>query len=185
MIRSTGARRIAVFAALAAALAGLFASSSPAITTPTGKGTPELRQAIDDLVAAGVPGVVVLVRDGDRTIRIARGYGNLAKSTPMRVRNQFRVASLTKTFVATVVLEWVGEGTLALDDTVEDWIPGLLPNGSDISVRQLLDHTSGIYDAVEDPQILAPYLAGDFTHVTPPDEVVQVAAAHSALFPPG
>jgi D-alanyl-D-alanine carboxypeptidase len=81
---------------------------------------------MDALVAEGVPGVVVLVRDGDRTMRLARGYGNLAKSTPMRVRNQFRVASLTKTFVATVVLQLVEEGTLALDDTVDDWLPGLI-----------------------------------------------------------
>jgi D-alanyl-D-alanine carboxypeptidase len=178
-------RHIAVIAVLAAAVAGLFAATSPAATTATGKRTPELQQAMDELVAAGVPGVVVLVRDGDRTIRLARGYGNLAKSTPMRVRNQFRVASLTKTFVATLVLQLVGEGTLALDDTVDDWLPGLIPNGNEVTVHQLLNHTSGIYDAVEDPEILAPYLAGDFTHYTPPSEIVQVAAERGPLFPPG
>jgi D-alanyl-D-alanine carboxypeptidase len=177
--------RIAVGGGLAAAIAGLFAAASPTATTTTGTGTPELRQAMDELVAAGVPGVVVLVRDQDRTVRIARGYGNLAKSTPMRVNDQFRVASLTKTFVAAVVLQLVGEEKLALNDTVEHWLPGVIPNGSDITVRQLLNHTSGIYDAVEDPQILAPYLAGDFTHVTPPSEIVDVAAEHGPLFPPG
>jgi D-alanyl-D-alanine carboxypeptidase len=177
--------RIAIIALLATAVAGLFAATSSAATTATGKGTPELQQAMDELVAAGVPGVVVLVRDDDRTIRLARGYGNLAKSIPMRTRNQFRIASLTKTFVATVVLKLVGKGTLALDDSVEDWLPGLLPNGSEITLHQLLNHTSGIYDAVEDPQILAPYLAGDFTHYTPPSEIVQVAAEHGPLFPPG
>lgn len=178
-------RRIAVGAALAAGLTGLFASVAPAATPATGTGTPELQQAMDELVAAGVPGVVVLVRDGDRKIRIARGYGNLAKTKPMRVRDQFRVASLTKTFVAAVVLQLVGEGKIALDDTLEHWLPGRISNGGDITVRQLLNHTSGIYDAVEDPEILAPYLAGDFTHFTPVSEIVRVAAAHGPLFPPG
>jgi D-alanyl-D-alanine carboxypeptidase len=182
---SQGTRLIAVGATLAAGLAGLFAAASPAATTATRTRTPELEQAMDELLAAGVPGVVVLVRDGHRTIRIARGYGNLAESAQMRVRDQFRVASLTKTFVATVVLQLIGEGKLALDDTVEHWLPGLVPNGSDISVHQLLNHTSGIYDAVEDPEILAPYFEGNFTYFTPPSEIMRVAAAHGLLFPPG
>jgi D-alanyl-D-alanine carboxypeptidase len=132
-----------------------------------------------------VPGVVLLVREGDRAIRISSGYGNLAKGTPIRVTDRFRVASLTKTFVATVVLQLVGEERLALDDTVERWLPGLFPDGDAISVYQLLNHTSGIYDAQNDPAILAPYLAGDLTHFTPPRTLVEVAAAHELLFPPG
>ena len=187
--RATGTshsiRRVAVVAVLAIALTGVLVGVARGATPATGRVTPALQQAADELVTAGVPGVVLVFRDGDQRIRITSGYGNLAKSTPMRVKDRFRVASLTKTFLATVVLQLVGERKLALDDTVERWLPGRIPNGDAISVRQLLNHTSGIYDAVEDPEILAPYLAGDLTHFTAPDEVVNVAAAHGPLFPPG
>jgi D-alanyl-D-alanine carboxypeptidase len=164
---------------------GVFVGWVPVASAATATQAPALQQAADELVAAGVPGVVVLVRDGHRTTRIASGYGNLAKQTPIRVTDKFRVASLTKTFVATVVLQLVGERTLALDDTVERWLPGVFPDGDAIMIRQLLNHTSGIYDAQNDPAILAPYFAGDLTHFTPPLELVQVAAAHELLFPPG
>jgi D-alanyl-D-alanine carboxypeptidase len=179
---SDRSRRIAVGAAFAAALIVALAAATPATATEV---TP-LQQAADNLVAAGVPGVVLLVRDnGERPIRISSGYGNLAKGTPISVTDRFRVASLTKTFVATVVLQLVGEGRLRLDDTVERWLPGLFPDGDAITVYQLLNHTSGIYDAQNDPAILAPYFAGDLTHFTPPRMLVEVAAAHELLFPPG
>jgi D-alanyl-D-alanine carboxypeptidase len=177
-------RRLAVRGAIAVALAGVWAGVAGAGSAAPA-GTPALEQAMDELVAAGVPGVVVLVRDGDRKFQLARGYADLASETPMRVKDRFRVASLTKTFVATVVLELVGERRLRLDDTVERWLPGRISNGASVTVRHLLNHTSGIYDAVEDPAILAPYLGGDLTHLTSPDEVLDVAAAHGPLFPPG
>jgi D-alanyl-D-alanine carboxypeptidase len=178
-------RRIAVGAALAAVLIGALATAATTATPATAAEVTPVQQAADNLVAAGVPGVVLLVREGDRPIRISSGYGNLAKGTPIRVTDRFRVASLTKTFVATVVLQLVGEGRLALDDTVERWLPGLFPDGDAMNVHQLLNHTSGIYDAQNDPAILAPYLAGDLTHFTPPRTLVEVAAAHELLFPPG
>ena len=51
------------------------------------------------------------------------------------------------------------------DDTVERWLPGVISNGEDISIRRLLNHTSGIYDYAGDPAALAPYMQGDLTHV--------------------
>jgi D-alanyl-D-alanine carboxypeptidase len=52
--------------------------------------------------------------------------------------------SLTKPFVATVVPQLVGEARLSISDTVEHWLPGTLPNGDRITVRQLLNHTAGV-----------------------------------------
>src|SRR5204863_9909848 len=100
----------------------------------------------DRVVAAGVPGAVLLVRDRDRTIRLTNGHGNLKPKAPVRARDRFRVGSITKTFVATVALQLVGERRLVLEDTVERWLPGLVPDGKRISVRQLLMHTSGLFD---------------------------------------
>lgn len=70
---------------------------------------------------------------------------------------RFRIGSATKTFTATVVLQLVGEGRMSLEDTVERWLPGVVagdgPDGSSVTVRQLLQHTSGIPEVL--PEIAA------------------------------
>ena len=102
--------------AVAFALALAFAGAAP----PRGTGgETQLQHALDGVVAAGVPGAVLLVREGNRTMRLTSGYGNLKPRTAMGTGDRFRVGSITKTFVATVVLQLVGERKLALDDTVE------------------------------------------------------------------
>jgi D-alanyl-D-alanine carboxypeptidase len=60
--------------------------------------------------------------------------------------DRFHIASVSKLFVATVILQLAAEGTLSLDDTVEQWMPLLVPNGEHITLRHLLNHTSGIYN---------------------------------------
>src|SRR4051794_14634985 len=74
----------------------------------------KLQKALDNVVTAGAPGAIVLVRDGDRTTRLASGAGNLAPRAPMRVADPARIGGLTKSFTATVVLQLVGEQRLAL-----------------------------------------------------------------------
>ena len=121
-----------------------------------------MQMQMDALVATGVPGVVVLVHGKNGTLRLASGQSNLARKTPMRVTDRFRVGSITKSFIATVVLQLVGEGKLSLDDTVDHWLPGVVPNGNTITLRQLLSHRSGLYDYLSDPRVLKPYLTGNF-----------------------
>jgi D-alanyl-D-alanine carboxypeptidase len=130
-----------------------------------------------------VPGAVLLVRDGERTIRLAAGYGDLARRTPLRAGDRFRVGSETKTFVATVVLQLVGERKLSLADTVERWLPGLVPGGQKISVRQLLNQTSGLFDYAED-KVFERQLDNP-TKVWAPRRLVAIATAHAPLFRPG
>jgi D-alanyl-D-alanine carboxypeptidase len=144
-----------------------------------------LQRAADALVAAGAPGVIVLNRDDDRTTRVVAGYANLATRRPIRANDRFRVGSTTKTFVSVVVLQLAGEGKLALDDSVERWLPGLIPNGSIITVRQLLNHTSGLADYVpdEDNTFINRVLA-DRHKTWEPHELVAIGTAHPPLFPP-
>jgi D-alanyl-D-alanine carboxypeptidase len=144
-----------------------------------------VQRALDRIVAAGAPGAVVLVRDGDRIVRLSSGRGNLDPRTPIQVNDRYRIGGLTKTFTATVVLQLVGEGSVALDDTLEEWVPGAISNGEEITLTQLLNHTSGIYDYASDPEVLAPYQAGDFTLIFDPDEGIRVADEHGPLFDPG
>jgi D-alanyl-D-alanine carboxypeptidase len=78
-----------------------------------------------------------------------------------------------KTFVAALVLRLVEEGKLRLDHTVERWLPGLVPNGRAITVRQLLPHTSGLYDYVEEPSVLR-----SPRRRWTPEELIALATAH-------
>ena len=186
--RAVGIRRFRLI--VVAALVGV-ATLATASVAPAGEQTrslPEVQRALDEVVAAGAPGAMALVRDGDRTIRLSSGYGNLAPKTPMRVADRFRIGGLTKTFTAAVVLQLVGEGKIALDDTLEQWLPGAISNGDAISVRQLLNHTSGIFDYIKDPRVLGPYLEdlpNNLALIFDPREGVSIAAEHGPLFPPG
>lgn len=169
---------------LVAALAAGLVSAAPANALPR-KAT--LRAEARSLLTAGAPGVVVLARDGPRSVSVAVGSADLTPRTPMRVTDRFRMASITKTYVATVALQLVAEGRMSLDDTVERWVPGLVPGGDAITVRQLLNHTNGLFDYLDDGDrtILQPYLGGDLEHVTPPRRIVEVATSHPPHFAPG
>ena len=154
-------------------------------TTSSAAKTATLQHDVDALVAQGAPGVVLYTRNGSKTVGLTGGFGEVESQTPMRVDDRFRVASLAKTYTATVVLQLVGEGKLRLSDTVERWLPGLVPGGDAISIRQLLNHTSGLADFEYDPVVLAPYFAGDLGHPWAPRKLVQIAVSHPPLFAPG
>jgi D-alanyl-D-alanine carboxypeptidase len=143
-----------------------------------------LRAKARDLVAAGVPAVVVLVRRGDQTIRIAEGHVSRTSAETIRPTDRFRLGSLTKTYVATVVLQLVAAHRLALEDTVQRWLPGLVPNGASITVRELLMHRSGLYDYWGDSRFFAPYRGGDFAYRYTPRQLVEIATAHGPRFAP-
>ena len=110
----------------ALALTTLVAATTPATASaaPHRPDRAKLQHALNAVVNSGAPGAIALVRDGRRSLRLVSGYENLATRRPMRPGERFRVGSVTKTFVATVVLQLAGEGTLTLDDTVAHWLPG-------------------------------------------------------------
>src|SRR5262249_19201622 len=89
----------------------------------------------------------------------------------------------TKTFVAAIVLQLVGEGRLSIADTVERWLPGVVPGGERITLRQLLNHTSGLFDYAED-NTFGRQLAHP-KKVWSPRQLIRIATAHPPLFAPG
>ncbi len=170
----------------ALALATLVAAMTTAATASAAPHRPDrakLQHALDAVVSSGAPGAIALVRDGRRTLRLVSGYENLATRRPMRPGERFRVGSVTKTFVATVVLQLAGEGTLALDDTVERWLPGLVPGGAGITIRQLVNHTSGLGDYADDAFVHG--LFDDRDRVWSPGELLALGAGHGPVFAPG
>lgn len=91
----------------------------------------------------------------------------------------FRIGSVTKTYVAALILELVGEGKLGLADTVDQWVAGV-PNGATITVKMLLNHTSGVFNYTADPTFTS-----QPKKVWTPEELVALAASHGAAFAPG
>src|SRR5215211_6482820 len=98
----------------------------------------ELRRRLDQLVTAGAPGAAGWVQDGRDSLRSASGVADLSTGRPMRADLRFRAGSATKSLVATVVLQPVAEGRLSLRDTVEGWLPGILPYGDRLAIGRLL-----------------------------------------------
>jgi D-alanyl-D-alanine carboxypeptidase len=125
-----------------------------------GKPPAGLQQAADKMVADGVPGVIITSRQGLHVSNVVAGVADKATGQPMQPQDKVRIASITKTFTATVVLQLVAEGRLSLDDSVQKLLPGVITgHGYDparITVRQLLQHTSGIPDYVSSPGFLTP-----------------------------
>ncbi|MFK4066737.1 serine hydrolase domain-containing protein [Streptomyces sp. NPDC029674] len=152
------------------------------------------QRAMDAAVRAGTPGVTAQARDRHGVWASTSGVGDRTTGAPRGKNDRFRVGSITKTFVATVLLQMEAEGKLDLDDTVEHHLPGLIRgNGNDghrITVRQLLNHTSGLFDYLSDEKYLETYMQGDgyLKHrydTLPPKKHVRVALAHRPLFEPG
>jgi D-alanyl-D-alanine carboxypeptidase len=145
----------------------------------------ELEGLLDQIVAAGAPGAAALVRDGHGVQQAASGLADLRTRRPMRPGLNYRVASVTKPFVATVVLQLVAEGRLSLSDTVDRWLPGILPYGDQVTIRQLLNHTSGVPEYLVEPLLeLYGSKQGRFRSWTP-QELVALVADQPPLFPPG
>ena len=131
---------------LAIATAVLVAPAGPAVATPTAAGLQEKLEAMHD---AGMPGVFAEVRDGRRTWTPTAGVIDLRSDRPVRDGLRHRVGSITKSFVATTVVQLAGEGCVRLDAPIGRYLPaGLIPAdlGRRVTVRMLLNHTSGIGD---------------------------------------
>jgi D-alanyl-D-alanine carboxypeptidase len=103
------------------------------------------------------PGVLIGVWGPQGTYVSAMGVSDLATNAPIESDMQFKIASQTKSFTANLILQLIGEGKVGLDDHISKWIHGV-PNGDRITIRQLLNHTSGLADAFTDPSVqsLAP-----------------------------
>ncbi|MFE3164068.1 serine hydrolase domain-containing protein [Streptomyces sp. NPDC059224] len=144
-----------------------------------------LRELARKLVEEGVPGVIVRVNDGHgRPIEISEQAAWTKKDHRLRADDEVREASNTKTVMATLVLQLVAEHRLALTDPVGKWLPGQVRNGRAITLRMLLNHTSGLFDYTEDPA-LAPALTGRDSHVWTSREILGLVSGHPALFEPG
>ncbi|QKG20839.1 serine hydrolase domain-containing protein [Actinomadura verrucosospora] len=166
-------------ALVAAALMGV-ATSSPAHAMSTPSRDASLRAKIQNLVNAdGVPGAVAVTsRDGRPMRRAAAGLADIPSHRTMRPGDRFRIASITKTFVAAVVLQLVAEHKVALDQPIAGLLPEPVPHADQITVRELLDHASGLFDYSDDPRF-------DPGAAYTPAQLIALSAEHPPYFAPG
>ncbi|MFC7891923.1 serine hydrolase domain-containing protein [Streptomyces sp. NPDC057381] len=147
---------------------------------------PALQALVDQVVADPNPnpGVFLLARRGSDDRFGAAGVADRSAGTPMTPDLKFRTGSVTKTFTATVVLQLVAERRLRLDDTVQSLLPDQVRtdnalSGAPVTVRQLLNHSSGLYDYVEG---LLPHFRG-LDQYWPRDQLISIGLAQPRYFP--
>ncbi|NUL01828.1 beta-lactamase family protein [Streptomyces lunaelactis] len=109
-----------------------------------------MKSALDGVHRAGIPGVYAEVRDAGRTWRGASGVADVTTGRPVTPDMRQRVGSITKTFTAAAVMQQVEQGRIQLDAPIGGYLPQLVPGerGRKITVRMLLNNTSGIPDYI-------------------------------------
>lgn len=186
-------RRTAGLGALCLALLLPFGPPASADATPIPPPTPLdaglMQQITNEMVSLGqVPGATSEVRDlkTGEVLRLAAGKADLATGRDMRPGLDGRVGGNTMTFIATVTLQLVAEHRLGLDDSVEKYLPGKIPWGGQITIRELLNHTSGLADYLELPQFMnrEQYLPQRFETFTP-DQLLAFGVGMGQAVPVG
>jgi len=139
-----------------------------------------VRDQMEAVVATGVPGVAVVAVGPGGRIEEAVGVADLRTGESLTVDHRFRIGSVTKIFVAALVLQLVAEGLLDLDGDAAPFAEG-------ITIRQLLNHTSGLPDFIDDPLAFFEPYRRDLAHrweLGPRDEL-RLVMEKPRLFPPG
>jgi len=153
-------RRIFLTGTVVTAAAGALATGSTALSSALAEDAPAapvsaagvadaaLDQALTRLVQHpdGPPGIAALVQRADRAVLHRAGTADLATGAPIQAFDSMRLASVSKAFSGAVALSLAADGTLSLGDTVGKWLPGLPRAWSTATLRELLNHTSGIPD---------------------------------------
>ncbi len=178
-----------LLASIALLIAAFSSTSCGGDTEPAPAFDEDLQQqmqlAVEDAMAKDdIPGVIVSVHiPGRGEWTAAVGEADIASGRAITADDKVRIASNTKTFTATLVLQLADEGKLSLDDPLEDFIPGV-PYGNEITVRNLLDMTAGIFSFSEDEAFLAEFTADPLMEMEPMDGV-NIALTHPPDFAPG
>jgi peptidoglycan/LPS O-acetylase OafA/YrhL/CubicO group peptidase (beta-lactamase class C family) len=146
----------------------------------------ELQGILDAAVAdETIPGAVLSIElASGATWTGASGRADRESALPMTPEMRVRIGSLSKMFTAVVVLQLMEEGKIELDKPIATWLPDLLPDGDAITVRQLLQHTSGLYDYFEDRAFVREAYAAP-ERIWTSRELVAYAVRFPSAFEPG
>ncbi|MDT0306196.1 serine hydrolase domain-containing protein [Streptomyces sp. DSM 44917] len=193
MSRGPGRRSVAsgIGLGLAAGAAGAPAASGvPAQAEPEER----LRADVEAVAATGVVAVVARVETPGGAVAATAGEAALGTGRPVPPGALVRVGSTSKPFLAVVVLQLAEEGVLSLEEPVEHRLPGLLRGGGNdgraLTVRQLLQHTGGVFDYLSDAEAMPQWRSAEAFRALrfrryAPAELIRIALRHPPDFPPG
>ncbi|MGG2015277.1 serine hydrolase domain-containing protein [Bacillus sp. S10(2024)] len=158
---------------------------SSSLQTSTQRDRNSVKQAMRDTLQLGIPGILAKTSEDGKTWGYAAGVANLSTKQPMKTDFRFRIGSVTKTFIATVVLQLAGENRLNLDDSIEKWLPGVIQgngyDGNQVTIRQILNHTSGIAEYLKSPSVDLMNTKKSYTA----EEIVKIGLSLPPDFAPG
>jgi D-alanyl-D-alanine carboxypeptidase len=156
--------------------------AAPQFSTATQRALTSI--AISGMGAANMPGMEVGVWvPGEGSLVEALGTSDQATGAPLTLSDHLRIASVSKTFTATAILELVDQHKLSLSDHLSSFIVGI-PNGSRITIAELLNMTSGIYDYVNDAAVIRVYDVNPMRPFALKD-VLAIIKRNKPMFAPG
>ncbi|GAB6549077.1 serine hydrolase domain-containing protein [Bacillus mobilis] len=143
------------------------------------------KRVMQETIQIGAPGVLAKTSNKGKINSYTAGVADLSTKKPVKSDYRFRIGSVTKTFTATTVLQLVGENRVQLDDPIEKWLPGLIQgngyDGNQITIRQLLNHTSGIAEYLKSKE--ADIMNSKKTYTA--EEIVKIGLSLPPDFSPG
>ncbi|GAB6899040.1 serine hydrolase domain-containing protein [Kineosporia succinea] len=143
-----------------------------------------MREVSKHVLGTGAPGYLARIDNGRRVSTTTAGLADISTGRKLRAGDQFEIGSNTKTFMSTLTLQLVDQGRVGLDQPVQKYLPGVVPNGANITVRMLLNHTSGLFSYTGDEAFFA-RLTSEPEHVFTEQELLDVAFSHDPDFAPG
>ena len=175
--------RVLVVAVAAASLALV---ALPGGAVPSRTPDTNLDRALDAFVAQkdGPPGVSVVVQRGASPVLHTAGVADTSTTAPIAIDDSMRLASVAKAFSGSAALSLVGDGTLKLDDTIGAKLPDLPAAWADVTLGQLLQHTSGVPDYSLSKGFKDAFTAS-LTVAPPPAELLSYVASDPLKFRPG
>lgn len=165
-----------------ALLASVALAPAPALAVPEGFAQ-EVEALLDKSYDQAGPGVAVVVTENGEVVYAGgQGLANIETGVPITPETQFRIGSITKQFAAAVLLQLVEEGAVSLDDPLGKYVPDYPESGANITVRQLLNHTSGIPSYTSIPGWMNP---GNLERQWTTQDMIAVFKDREADFAPG
>jgi D-alanyl-D-alanine carboxypeptidase len=144
-----------------------------------------LQRQCDEVVQLGASGIQFRVTKKGEQFTITSGVAEIGKDNPVPADGRFRISCITKVFVSVVVLQLAAEGKLELDAPVEKYLPGMVPDGNKVTVRNLMQHTSGLFNHADSFQRPGERFMRDRYKQYEPEELIGVAAQRPLNFEPG
>ncbi len=144
----------------------------------------EIDHSVDSLlILYKVPGIAFEINTPEFSYANTAGLGDIKTGVKRNLNDKIRIGSITKTFVATVILQLTDEGKLKIDDKLSVYYPDY-PNSENITLRQVLDMTSGIPDYIDDSAVTKSFFYDRMDKYTP-EEIYEITKKMKPYFPPG